>query len=528
MRSAGEINFQSLPGFSRLFLDYVAGNPDLNTLYDFRPDQKGYEYVIRKVNAGQYNRNILCDVITKQYENSGTAIPISLMDRLRQNNSCTVTTGHQLCIAGGPAYFVYKIASVIQLAEKLSAMYNANVVPIYWMASEDHDIDEIRSVNLFSKKITWNTEQSGAAGKLQLNDFHSALEEIVITLGSSPRALEVASALKEIYASGKNLADATRSFVHWLFGDKIIVIDPQNSELKKIAISVFRDDLLHGNAEKLVNETSNWLSGKLYDVQVNPRRVNLFHLSDGRRERIEKTDSGYRLTDSGKEFSESELIELLNADPEVFSPNVVLRPLYQQIILPNVAYVGGPGELAYWLQYKSMFDHYHVSYPVLQPRYFAVQITSKDIEWMNKNNIAPRDFGENYDEHLKRKLAERAGEELSLENEKEVLNLLRTTITEKAALADSTLRAFADAEMKKAEESLKVVEVRMMRALKQREEVFTGQLKKQYDRILPNGTLQERSESFLSLYVNTGIKVEDLLNSELFPVSGVRFITTEA
>jgi bacillithiol biosynthesis cysteine-adding enzyme BshC len=308
----------------------------------------------------------------------------------------------------------------------------------------------------------------------------------------------------------------------------VIVVDPQNGELKKLAAAVFRDDLLNGNAEKSVSETSSWLNGKLYDVQVNPRRINLFHLSPGKRERIEKTETGFRLADSGKEFSESELLEALSADPESFSPNVVLRPLFQQIILPNVAYVGGPGELAYWLQYKAMFDHYHVSFPVLQPRYFAVQITAKDLEWMKKNNIAPRDFSENYDEHLKRKLAERAGEELSLENEKEVLNLLRTTITEKAALADSTLRAFADAEMKKAEESLKVVEVRMIRALKQREEVFTGQLKKQYDRILPNGTLQERSESFLSLYVNTGIKVEDLLNSELFPVSGVRFITTEA
>lgn len=528
MHSAGEIPFHSLSGFSRLFLDYVSGIPDLNTLYDFRPDQKGYEYAIRKVNAGQFNRGQICDVITQQYDKSGTPVPAQLIDRLRQNNSCTVTTGHQLCIAGGPAYFVYKIASVIQLADKLSAMYNANVVPVYWMASEDHDIDEIRSVNLFSKKITWSTAQTGPAGKLKLNDFQATLEEIVNTLGGSPRATEVASALKEIFSPEKNLADATRRFVHWLFGNKVIIIDPQNTELKKLALPVFRDDLINGNAEKLVNETSNWLGGKLYDVQVNPRRVNLFHLSDGKRERIEKTESGFRLTDSGKEFSESEIIELLNADPEVFSPNVVLRPLYQQIILPNVAYVGGPGELAYWLQYKAMFDYYHVSYPVLQPRFFAVQITSKDLEWMKKNNIELRDFSEEYHEHLKHKLAERAGEELSLENEKEVLNLLRTTITEKAALADATLRAFADAEMKKAEEALKVVEVRMIRALKQREEIFTGQLKKQYDRILPEGTLQERSENFLSLYVNTGIKADDLLNSELFPVSGVRFITTEA
>jgi bacillithiol biosynthesis cysteine-adding enzyme BshC len=528
MHAAGEINFQSFPGFSRLFLDYVAGNPDLNTLYDFRPDQKGYEYAIRKVNAGQYNRVLLCDVITKQYADSGTELPAQLVERLHQNNSCTVTTGHQLCIAGGPAYFVYKIASVIQLAEKLSAMYNANVVPVYWMASEDHDIDEIRSVNLFGKKITWNTEQTGAAGELKLNDFQSALEEIVNTLGGSPRAMEIATELRRIYSSDRKLADATRAFVHFLFGDKVIVLDPQNADLKKLAASVFRDDLMAGNAEKSVNETSAWLNTKLYAVQVNPRRVNLFHLSEGKRERIEKTENGFRLADSGTEFSETELLETLNSNPESFSPNVVLRPLYQQMILPNVAYVGGPGELAYWLQYKSMFDHYHVSFPVLQPRYFAVQLTAKDFEWMKKNNISPRDFSESYDEHLKRKLAERAGEELSLENEKEVLNLLRTTITEKAALADSTLRAFADSEMKKAEESLKVVEVRMMRALKQREEVFTSQLKKHYDRILPNGTLQERSENFLSLYINTGISVDDLLKSELFPVSGVRFLTTEA
>ncbi len=525
MKVISEIPFSSLPGFPRLFLDYAAGISGLETLYDFRPDQKGYEYAIRKVQAGSYNRNLLVSVIETQYAHSPEILPLGLLDNLKQAESCTVTTGHQLCIAGGPAFFVYKIASVIQLAAKLSKMYNANVVPVYWMATEDHDIEEIGSVVVFGKKIVWNTQQTGPAGRLSTDDLEQFIEEFALTLGGSPRAIEIAAMLRRIYTPGKTLANATREFVHWLFGDKIIVIDPDNAELKKSMAGVFVDELRNSASEKPVLETNRFLENKGYDIQVKPRNINLFHLDGHARNRIERHESGFHfVNDSSKFIEASNLVDEAKSSPENFSPNVVLRPLYQQMLLPNVAYVGGPGELAYWLQYKSMFEAFHVTLPVLQPRFFAIQLSEKDREWLNKNSISIIDLSGDFDELLKRKLAERAGEELSLENEKEILTLLRTTIAEKAALADSTLRAFADAEMKKAEEALRVVEVRMMRALKQRDEVFTGQLRKLRDRIFPDNTLQERVENFCSLNISSGIDVEMLLNSELFPVSGVRVL----
>lgn len=510
MNVTGELPFQSLSGFSKLFLDYVSGVSDLETLYDFRPDQKGYDYAIRRGQASGMNRAHLSATIAKQYGNSET-LPKNLLDRLAQPNACTVTTGHQLCLIGGPAYFVYKIASVIQLAAKLSKMYNATVVPVYWMATEDHDVEEIRSVTLFGKKVSWTTEQHGAVGRLNTSDLAHFIEEVTGLLGSSPQALEMSAQLRKIYAPGKTLAAATRDFVHWLFGDQIICIDPDDAELKKVMTTVFTDDVINHSAEKLVQETSAFLANKRYDVQVNPRAVNLFKLDGTSRTRIESA------TD--------ELIAEIKTNPENFSPNVVMRPIYQQMILPNVAYVGGPGELAYWLQYKSMFDHYRVAFPVLQPRFFGMQIGQKDFDWMHKNRVTIEELVSDFDEALKKKLADRAGEELSLENEQEILTLLRSTVAEKASRADATLRAFAEAEMKKAGDALKVVEVRMMRAIKQREEVFATQFRKLRDKMLPDNTLQERVENFLSLSVTTGISVQELLKSELFPVSGVKVLT---
>ncbi len=527
MRTISEIQFSALPGFSPLFLDYVNGVPGLDTLYDFRPDQKGYEYAIRKVQAGSYNRTELAAVIEAQYSKTPEICPSDLLERLKQNSSCTVTTGHQLCLLGGPAYFVYKIATVIQLAAKLSKMYSANVVPVYWMATEDHDVEEISSVVLFGKKITWNTEQTGPAGRLSTNDLGVFIEEICNTLGGSPKAIEISAALRRIYAAGKTLADATREFVHWLFGDKIFVLDPDNAELKKAMSTVFSDELKYSSSEKHVQSTIQFLSTKGYDIQVKPRNINLFYLEGNRRKRIERGDSGLQLVDDGATISKSvDFEEEVKSAPENFSPNVVLRPVYQQMILPNIAYVGGPGELVYWLEYKQLFDACNVTFPILQPRFFAMQLSAKDAEWLVKNNVNIQELAGDFDELLKVKLASRAGEELSLENEKEILNLLRSTIAEKAALADATLRAFADAEMKKAEDALKVVEVRMMRALKQRDEVFSGQLKKLRERIFPNGTLQERTENFLSLSISTGVELTALLDSELFPVNGVRVLTT--
>lgn len=510
MQAFSELPFSKLSGFSRLFLDYVAGQPELETLYDFRPDQKGYEYAIRRGQASGINRAALSSVIEKQYTGS-EVVPRALLDKLATANSCTVTTGHQLCLAGGPAYFIYKIASVIQLSNKLSTMYNATVVPVYWMATEDHDVEEIRSVTLFGKKVTWSTEQRGAVGRLNTNDLQSFVEEMTGLLGSSPDALEMSATLRKIYAPGKTLAAATRDFVHWLFGDLVICIDPDDAELKKGMSGVFADDLTNHNAERLVKETSAFLANKRYELQVNPRSVNLFYLNGTSRTRIENATP--------------ELIEETKSHPENFSPNVVLRPLYQQMILPNVAYIGGPGELVYWLQYKSMFDHYRVSFPVLQPRFFGMQVAQKDFEWMRKNRVAVEELVSDFDEALKKKLADRAGEELSLENEQEILTLLRSTVAEKASRADATLRAFAEAEMKKAGDALKVVEVRMMRAIKQREEVFTTQFRKLRDKILPENVLQERVENFLGLSVSTGITVQDLLKSDLFPVSGVKVLT---
>lgn len=508
---ASEIDFRSLSGFSRLYLDYVNGLPELETLYDFRPDQKGYDYAIRRGQASGINRVVLSEILAKQYAVHPDILPKNLLEKLATPNSCTVTTGHQLCLAGGPAYFVYKIASVAQLAEKLSKMYNATVVPVYWMATEDHDVEEIRSVTMFGKKVTWNTAQEGAVGRLNTNDMGPFIEELAGLLGSSPQALEISSALKRIYAPGKTLAVATREFVHWLFGDAIVCIDPDDAELKKAAANIFVDDLTNHSAEKLVQETSSFLANKRYDLQVNPRAVNLFHLDGTSRKRIEAATEA--------------LVEEAKTHPENFSPNVVLRPVYQQVILPNVAYVGGPGELVYWLQYKRMFEHYRVPFPVLQPRYFAMQVAQKDSEWMHKNRVTVHELVSDFDEALKKKLADRAGEELSLENEQEVLTLLRSTVAEKASRADATLRAFAEAEMKKAGDALKVVEVRMMRAIKQREEVFASQFKKLRDKVLPENVLQERVENFLSLSISTGIKVQDLLKSELFPVSGVKVLT---
>lgn len=527
MQTVAEIPFSSLPGFSRLFLDYVAGIPELETLYDFRPDQKGYDYAIRRAQAGGPNRNQLATAITQQYYSSPDLLPKALLEKLALTGSCTVTTGHQLCVAGGPAYWVYKIATVIQLADKLSKMYHANVVPVFWMATEDHDIDEIRSVNMYGKKITWNTSQSGPSGRINTDDLASFIEELTGILGSSPKALEISATLKKIFAPGKSLAHATREFVHWLFGDAVICIDPDDAELKRAMVPVFSDELLYSKTEKYVNETSAFLQNKNYDIQVNPRNINLFWIEDNRRDRIERDGDGFKLVNSNRKFTAEEMQLELKLSPEKFSPNVVLRPLYQQTILPNVAYVGGPGELVYWLQYKKMFEEYRVAFPVLQPRFFAIQVTGKDAQWMHKNRITAGELVANFDEALNKKLADRAGEELSLENEKEVVELLRATIADKASRADATLRAFAEAEMKKAGDALRVVEVRMLRAIKQREEIFATQFRKLRDKVMPGNILQERTESFLSLWVSTGIGVQDLLSGELFPVSGVKLLTSK-
>jgi bacillithiol biosynthesis cysteine-adding enzyme BshC len=502
--SARTIPFADTHQFSKLFLDYFSAHPDLSSFYVNRADDAGYKNASENLEYNESIRKDLVAAVRAQYKNGAVEINESLISKLEQPGAMTVCTGHQLCLFTGPLYFIYKLISTIKVAEEQSKKTGKTIVPIYWMASEDHDFAEISSVNLYGKTISWKTESGGAVGRLKTDSLEPVLAELKTVIGENEAANKLYAIISKAYCHGRTLAGATRELVHELFAGKILILDPDDAGLKKHFVPYFLKDILANEAEPLVLESAEKLKSLGYDMQVNPRAINAFFLKGNVRERIELKDGKYHVLNSAISFSKDELEYEIRNYPKNFSPNVVLRPMYQQTILPNIAYIGGPGEIAYWLEYKTMFEQFNVPFPILQPRHFALIVEKNVEEKINKLGLSVTDFFSDAEELIKNYVRNISGDSISFEKEKETIRNIFEGLRDKVTAIDATLKGAADAELQKQLNGIENLEGKLLKASKQKQETSIAQIRKLREKILPNGILQERYENFIPFYLKYG------------------------
>ena len=381
------ITYQNSGYFSKLIVDYLDQKAELQSLYNRFPTLENFELQIEEKNKNFpfENRNILVEALKKQYLNFDISeVTLKNIEILSQSNTFTITTGHQLNLFTGPLYFLYKIISVINLTKELKTAYpENNFVPVYWMATEDHDFDEINYFNFKGKKIQWKKESKGPVGRLNTLGLEEVFETFSNELGLGNNANYLRELFKKSYLEYENLADATRYLANQLFKNEgLVIVDGDDSDLKKLFIPFIKNELLNQTSFKKVNETLPFL--EKYNIQVNPREINLFYIQDNLRERIIFENGNYKINNTLLSFSESEILTELNKNPENFSPNVILRPLYQEVILPNLCYIGGGGELAYWLELKSNFEENSITFPILSLRNSVLIATKKQVEKIEK------------------------------------------------------------------------------------------------------------------------------------------------
>lgn len=507
-----KFSFEKTGHFSSFFLSYISKNTDLTSFYNIYPQIENFKELIKKCEFSQKNRELMVKVLNQQYcklqeENSLSTETSENIKKLKSANCYTVTTGHQLGIFTGPLYFIYKIATTISLAEKLKKEYpEKEFVPVFWMASEDHDIAEIDHAFIYGKKIKWKNAGEGAAGRLNTSSLKSVLEELKVLMGNSPHAEELYKIFNKCYLNNSTLSEATRCLVNELFGKYgLVIIDPDEKQLKKELIPVFIEDALKNTSFRRVNETIEEFNKiGIKDIQVNPREINLFYLSDNDRKRIEKREERFVVVDSEISFSEAELVNKIESYPERFSPNVVLRPIYQQVILPNLAYIGGPGEIAYWLEFRKMFDAYNVFYPVLVPRSFNLYIEAETKTRMDKMGVEVSDLFLPVAELTKNVLKRTSLFNLSIEEEQEQLKIVFERLLKKVSEVDPTLKGTVEAEAQKSLSSMKNIESKMIKAAKLKEETLVGQAEKLKLKLFQEGSLQERQDNFIPFYIKYG------------------------
>lgn len=501
-----KINLGETGNFSPLFLDYLQEKDVLKSFYDIFPTPENFEKQIKGKDFSKDKRQVLTAVLREQYE--GLEAGNKVLDNiafLDDEKTFTITTGHQLNIFTGPLYFIYKIATVINTCKKLAETFPGfNFVPVYWMATEDHDFEEINHFRLFGKKYEWTTDQSGAVGR-----FNPA--ELGELLASLP---EKVALFERAYLEHETLADATRCFVNELFGaEGLVVIDADHKKLKAEFSELLLDDLTNQRAETIVGNNSAEIEKLGYKSQVFCRPVNCFYLQDNIRERIILQGDRYLINNTDLSFSREEMFDLLKTNPEKFSPNVILRPLYQESILPNLAYIGGPAEVAYWLQLHGLFKHYKLPFPILMPRNFALVVNRGNNKKIRKSGMQVKDLFKDEKSLKDQFVAKNAEFKLSLEQEKEILSQVIQSIKNQALGVDKSLEGFTGAEGKKMLKIVDGIEKRLKKAEETKHDDSLQSLVKTKERLFPEGKLQERTDNFLNFYLNNPEFIQETLKA---------------
>lgn len=516
------VTYQNSGYFSKLIVDYLDQKAELQTLYNRFPKVENFEGQIEEKSANfpLENRKILVSALEKQYESFEISETTSQnIQLLNLSNTYTITTGHQLNLFTGPLYFLYKIVSTINLCKALKHKYpTQNFVPVYWMATEDHDFKEINYFNFKGKKIRWNRESKGPVGRLNTSGLEEVFEHFSHDLGSSENAKYLKELFEKSYFEHQNLANATRFLANELFkSEGLVIIDGDDTTLKKLFIPYAKNELLHQTSFKKVTETLPKLSD--YSVQVNPREINLFYLQDQLRERIIFENGNYKINNTLLSFSEREILTELEKNPENFSPNVILRPLYQEVILPNLCYIGGGGEIAYWLELKSNFEENNITFPMLLLRNSVVLSKKKQMDKANKLGLNWQELFLNQDALVNLKVQKYSKFTLDFTSQKEVITKQFAALYKIAESTDKSFIGAVKAQETKQLKGLDNLEKRLLKAEKRVHSETLNRIVSLQNELFPNNSLQERSVNFSEYYFEFGSKLMEELLRELNPLS---------
>ena len=508
--------------FSKMVVDFVEQHENI------RPFINGYftkETVPQKIENRKKQFGIdrvkLAQILTEQYD--GIVISTDTknnLEALKDDNTFTITTAHQLNLFTGPLYYFYKIIHCINLCEDLSKTYpEYNFVPVFWINTEDHDFEEVNHFHLYGKTFTWETEQSGAVGNFSTDSLSTVIEELEGVLGTSENAVNILEQFRSHYLSHKSYRKAVLSFVNSLFKEYgLVIVDQQNAALKSLMFPFLENELTKHELYANLLETRPKLEAAGYHEQALPRAINLFYIdADNNRNRIVYENEKYTVLNTTLEFSETEILTELRKNPIRFSTNVLSRPVYQQTVLPNLAYIGGGGELAYWMQLKQAFTKLDVYFPDLILRNSVLIADGKSQKKLGKLDLSIDSLFTKKDRLIKSFVKDNSESELSLADEKTQLEAVFQSVMSKALKIDQTLEKSAMGEMKKQLNSLEKLEAKILRAEKRNFENVTNKINAVQDKLFPNGKLQERYDNFLTFWVEYGNDFVPLLKNSLDP-----------
>tara|TARA_B110000444_G_scaffold260637_1_gene308408 strand:+ start:638 stop:2230 length:1593 start_codon:yes stop_codon:yes gene_type:complete len=503
--------------------DYINDEEYMGCFFNRKNNLENYYDQILEKNNNYNNdfRKTLAEVLKSNYNRiSKNSDQLESIKKLKKNNTYTITTGHQLNLFTGPLYFFYKIIDSINICKELKSKYPENeFIPVYWMASEDHDFKEINHFKTNDVLFNWNVSTKGTVGELKTDSLDKIFNQIIDFFGkNNSYAKNIIELFKESYLKNEKISDATFNLVHSLFGKYgLLILNPDDGKLKKIICEDIIHEIKNIDCYKRVTETNKKINNLNIKPQVNPREINLFYVKNNIRSRIEKYKSSYKVKDTDILFSENEIISEINNFPERFSPNVLLRPLFQEKILPNLAYIGGGSEIAYWLQLKSFFNYKDLTFPILVVRNSVLLVSNKILNKCKKLDIRISDLFLNNHELSKFYLTKISELKIDLTELKETVKSNFIKLHELSLKTDKSFLGALKAQEKKQLNGLNNLEKKLFKAQKKKYNEKLERLILIKEELFPNNSLQERQINFSEFYRNHGDEFIDVLIDNLNP-----------
>ena len=506
-------NFSEFGFSSQIIRDLVAENTKVSPFIKSFFSLDAFKNQIETKQVSKENRLVLNSALLAQNESIElTKSTQNNIDVLKNQNTFTITTGHQLNFLTGPLYSIYKIIQVIIWADKLNKSYPENkFIPMFWMASEDHDFEEINHINLFNSKFEVEAENQDdfIAGKIKATNFDAIETALLAKFSDENLKAKIKSYLGH-YIDG-DLAQATRGLLNELFGAYgLVIIDGDDKDLKQLFLPTIKREIEESVTFKNVTQSNLELDKAGYHNQVFLRDCNLFYIkNETTRYRIIKTEDGFEI--NGEQFLTSELLNIADQFPERFSPNALMRPLYQETILPNLVYFGGGGEIAYWLQLKSLFKDLSIPFPLLRVRDSYVLLPEKQMDLLDELKFSVLDLKQNGDDLAKIFVKQNATSDISMNEEFDLFNKLKVRLISKVESKDLGIQRFIEGELMKIENQLDKIEKKLIQSEKKSLDTSVKQIQRLRDKIYPKNGFQERFESFLQ-YVNNEKFISELKN----------------
>ncbi len=511
--SASVLPYEQTGAFSGLVIDYLNAAPALQSMYRAAPTVDGLREAIAHRRTHPVNRPLLHELFKDLYAGGASQKQKENIQSLLDDTTFTICTAHQPNVFSGYLYFIYKILHVIRIAETMKTeMPDLHFVPVYYIGSEDNDLEELGQVKVDGVKMVWQTKQEGAVGRMKVDKaLLQLIAQLEGQLGVHPHGAALIFMLRESYQEGTTIAAATKALVDHLFSNYgLLVLDADDARLKSVMKPVFANDLIQHDAYRLVTHVGEEMQHQ-YKVQVNPREINLFYLIDGLRERIIEHNGIYTTESGAIKMTREEILQLLDEHPECFSPNVVLRALFQESILPDVAFVGGGSEIAYWLELKPMFDHFKVPLPALVLRNSFIVAEVEDEQKLKTFGLGITDLFAGEFALIDKYVKTHSTQVLDTEAERAAAIEMFEGLKIKAAAVDQTLVQHIEALETKLDKKLADAGKKILRAEKRKFETEKSQLLKIRNKIFPNGNLQERVDNFMPYYAIYGPEFIDML-----------------